>query len=224
MNGDLIIGTFVKEEKNRFLCLVEVSGIETVCYIPSSCRLSNFMIFDGRQVLLIPNKSQKTRTEYSVFAVKNRRRFIPINFSIANQVIEEQIYSRRFSYLGKRKNVIRETMLDGYKADLYISETKTIIEIKSILSFEAETVFPTVYSERALKQLIKIKELLLQGYKVHYMLVSLNPDVKQITINQHMRDFYEHFRECIDLGMHCCGYSICLHSGIPTLHSKINIC
>lgn len=114
MNGDLIIGTFVKEEKNRFLCLVEVSGIETVCYIPSSCRLSNFMIFDGRQVLLIPNKSQKTRTEYSVFAVKNRRRFIPINFSIANQVIEEQIYSRRFSYLGKRKNVIRETMLDGY--------------------------------------------------------------------------------------------------------------
>lgn len=166
IDKDLIVGTFIKEEKNRFLCLVEVSGIETVCYIPSSCRLSNFLNLDGRQVLLRPIKSQKARTEYSVFAVKNRKGFIPIDLSIANRVVEKQLNSRGFSFLGKRKNVIREVMLDGYKTDLYINDTNTIIEIKSILSFNDETVFPTVYSERAVKQLIKIKDLLLQGYTV----------------------------------------------------------
>ncbi|OQB13594.1 MAG: putative DNA-binding transcriptional regulator [Firmicutes bacterium ADurb.Bin193] len=223
MYGDLIVGTFIKEEKNRFICRVRVSGIETVCYIPSSCRLSNFIDLEGRQVLLKPNASRKTRTEYSVFAVKYKRGFIPVNLSLANRVVEEQIKNRRFSFLGNRKNVIREAMIDGYKADLYISDTQTIIEIKSILSFEKETVFPTVYSERALNQLIKIKELLLQGYTVHYMLISLNPVVKQITLNQNMSDFYEHFLECIALGMQCCGYSIYLQSGIPTTHSKTNV-
>lgn len=223
IDGDLIVGTFIKEEKNRFLCLVEVSGIVTVCYIPSSCRLSNFLHLDGRQVLLSPIKSKKARTEYSVFAVKIRRGFIPINLSIANRTIEEQINRRIFSFLGKRKNVIREVMLDGYKADLFISDTKTLIEIKSILSFEEEALFPTVYSERAVKQLKQIKELLTQGYRVCYMLVSLNSTVKQITINQQMREFYEHYLECIDLGMCCYGYSIYLKKGVPTMHSTINV-
>lgn len=223
IDGDLIVGTFIKEEKNRFLCLVEVSGTETVCYIPASCRLSNFLQLDGRQVLLRPIKSQKARTEYSVFAVKSRRRFIPLNLSIANRTIEEQINRGIFSFLGKRKSVNREVLIDGYKADLFINDTKTLIEIKSILSFEEESLFPTVYSERAVKQLIKIKELLLQGYRVCYMLVSLNSIVKQITLNQHMKEFNEHFLECIDLGMLCCGYSICLRNGVPTVYSKINV-
>jgi hypothetical protein len=28
MYGDLIVGTFIKEEKNRFICRIRVSGIE----------------------------------------------------------------------------------------------------------------------------------------------------------------------------------------------------
>ncbi len=36
-------GIFKEELKNRFLCLVEVDGADTLCYIPSSCRLSNFV-------------------------------------------------------------------------------------------------------------------------------------------------------------------------------------
>lgn len=221
--GDLIIGKFIKEEKNRFICLVEVNGKETVCYIPASCRLSNFLNLEGRQVLLRPIKSEKARTKYSVFAVKSRRRFIPLNLSVANRAIEEQINRRIFSFLGKRNNVVRETSIEGYKADLFIHDTKTLIEIKSILSFEEEASFPSVYSERAVKQLRQIKELLIQGYRVYYMLVSLNSAVNQITLNQDMREFNEYFLECIDLGMRCCGYSICLQKGVPTVYSKINV-
>ena len=220
---NLVVGTFIKEEKNRFLCLVEVNKTETVCYISSSCRLSNFLRLDGRQVLLRPIKSKKARTEYSVFAVKSSRRFIPIDLSIANRVIEEQMVHCKFSFLGKRKNIAREAMIDGYRADLFISDTNTLIEIKSIISFEDEAVFPSVYSERAVKQLAKIKELLQRGYRVCYMLVSLNSVVKQVTINQHMGKYYELFLECTDLGMHCCGYSIYLRKGVPTMCSKIRV-
>lgn len=40
---DYVYGTFQAEIKNRFLCSVNIGGKDAVCYIPSSCRLSNFI-------------------------------------------------------------------------------------------------------------------------------------------------------------------------------------
>ena len=41
--SELKIGIFETEIKNRFLCSVCVNGETVTCYIPSSCRLSNFI-------------------------------------------------------------------------------------------------------------------------------------------------------------------------------------
>ena len=49
-----IYGTFQMEIKNRFLCSVNIDGKDETCYIPSSCRLSNFIDMTGRTVLLKP--------------------------------------------------------------------------------------------------------------------------------------------------------------------------
>ena len=62
-------GIFKEELKNRFLCLVEIDGEDTLCYIPSSCRLSNFIDLTGREVLVLPVLSPDARTKYSVYAL-----------------------------------------------------------------------------------------------------------------------------------------------------------
>ena len=49
---NFIEGIFVKELKNRFLCEVIIDGVSTICYVPSSCHLSNFLSLEGKQVLL----------------------------------------------------------------------------------------------------------------------------------------------------------------------------
>lgn len=36
-------GIFIRELKNRFLCEVEIDSESVVCYVPSSCHLSNFL-------------------------------------------------------------------------------------------------------------------------------------------------------------------------------------
>lgn len=46
-------GIFKQELKNRFLCEVEIDGESTVCYVPSSCHLSNFLDLQGKSVLLV---------------------------------------------------------------------------------------------------------------------------------------------------------------------------
>lgn len=205
-------GTFKEELKNRFLCLVEVAGVDTLCYIPASCRLSNFVDMKGKHVLLTPIKSQNTRTRYSVYALFVKGRYVLLNMSASNQIIEHNIRSRRFSFLGKRKNIYKEHVIDGYKSDIYIEDTKTIVEIKSILSFDRIAFFPSIHSQRALDQLKQLSLLLNKGYNICYIFVSLNPCVKELMINKEETEFDTLFQECINKGMCVKVYSLRLNS------------
>lgn len=218
-----IYGTFQAEMKNRFLCNVNIDGKEVTCYIPSSCKLSNFIDMTGRTVLLKPVEVPNARTSYAVYAVKYRKNFILLNLAQANKIIEDQIRRRYFAFLGARKNVQREYKIGSYKTDLFIHDTNTLIEIKSTLAFSKESTFPTVYSERAVRQLKEISCLLDEGYHACYVLVSLNPCVKEIVINSKVVDYYKIFIECIKKGMTYCAFSVRLHEQIPELYAKIQV-
>ena len=183
-NSSYISGVFVKELKNRFLCEVKIDGKVEECYVPSSCHLSNFLQLKGKRVVLIPTQGKNPRTKYALYAAPYRRNYIILNTSLSNVAIEKGIHNRRFSYLGKRSNVQKEHSVEGYKADLYIPQTKTIVEIKSVLSENDEAVFPTVFSERTQNQLKSIQEMLDKGYKVVFIIVSLNPYIKKLTIDK----------------------------------------
>lgn len=113
-------GIFKEELKNRFLCLVEVDGEDTLCYIPSSCRLSNFVSMAGKTVLLSPVAATDARTKYSVEALAVGHEFVLLNMSKANKVVIDNIHSRRFAILGKRSSIKKECTIAGYKSDLYM--------------------------------------------------------------------------------------------------------
>lgn len=218
-------GIFKEELKNRFLCLVEIDGEDTLCYIPSSCRLENFIDLTGREVLVTPVLSPNARTKYQVYAVSGSNGFILLNMSKANEVVARSIKSRRFSYLGKRTQIKKEYTVSGYKSDLYIEDTKTVVEIKSILSFSKgrDAQFPSVYSQRAIEQLIKLRCLLDAGYRVNYIFVSLNPRIKQLAINEEIKEYREAFDYCIKKGMLVKGISLKLKEGKPIIYSSLPV-
>ena len=219
---EYITATFIKELKNRFLCEVEIDGEHFVCYVPSSCHLSNFLKLEGQKVLLVPTQTKNARTQYALFAVPYKKSYIILNTSMANRAIENSIHSRRFSALGKRKTVIKEHYVEGYNSDLFISDTSTVIEIKSVLSTEDTAQFPTVFSERTLKQLEKIQNLMTKGYKVHYIIVSLNPYVKAIKIIQDTQ-FAKQFSSCYENGMSISAYSCRLENASVFIEREIPI-
>ena len=119
-------GIFKEELKNRFLCRVEIDGEDTLCYIPASCRLSNFIDLTGREVLVSPVLSPDAKTSYSVYALSSNNGFILLNMSKANEAVANSINSRRFSFLGKRDHLRKECTIRGYKSDLYIEDTETM--------------------------------------------------------------------------------------------------
>ena len=223
-NSSYISGVFVKELKNRFLCEVKIDGKVEECYVPSSCHLSNFLQLKGKRVVLIPTQGKNPRTKYALYAAPYRRNYIILNTSLSNVAIEKGIHNRRFSYLGKRSNVQKEHSVEGYKADLYIPQTKTIVEIKSVLSENDEAVFPTVFSERTQNQLKSIQEMLDKGYKVVFIIVSLNPYIKKLTIDK-STEFYSELTRCIEKGMeiraytsHLENYEIEIKKQVPLLY------
>ena len=210
-NPKIIFGTFKQEIKNRFLCSVEIGGETVTCYVPSSCRLSNFLDMTDRSVMLTPVTNPNARTRFALYAVKYGRYYVPINLANSNRMVEQEIMRRYFSFLGKRKNVTREKKIQDYKCDLFVNDTNTVIEIKSLLAFEKKAVFPTVYSERAVKQLEQLSLLLDQGYSVCFMMISLSRTVKEISINPEIKDFYDLFLECVRKGMKYKGFSLRLN-------------
>jgi len=221
--SEIVYGIFKEETKNRFLCTVSIDGTDTVCYIPSSCRLSNFIDLENRTVMLRPIKKKDSRTKYVVYAVKYRRSYVPLNLSVSNRVLETEIRRRYFSFLGIRKAVFRERVIDGYKSDLYIADTDTVIEVKSILSFNKNAIFPTVFSERANRQLEELLGLLANGHRVCYMLVSMCASVESIQINAEQDEYYRLFVDCMRHGMTVGAISLSMKNDLPYVKSRIDV-
>lgn len=217
-----VVGTFKSELKNRFLCEVQIDNEDVVCYVPSSCHLSNFLQLEGKKVLLVPTKTAGSRTPYALFAVPYKQSHIILNTSIANRAIENSIHGRRFSFLGKRKNIIIEHTVDGYKSDLFLPASDTIIEVKSIISVNDKAIFPTVYSERTINQLKAIYSILLKGYKVCLAIVSLNPYVKNIQIDR-TTEFYTELVQCLDAGLILKAYTCRLQNDKVLIDKEICI-
>lgn len=202
-----IQGVFKEELKNRFRCIVNISGEDLICYIPSSCRLSQFLDLQSRDVLLTPLESHAAKTNYAVFAVKYKQSYIVLNTTFPNRIVGYELQRKIFNYLGPRKHITREKNVDGYKCDLFVEDSNTIIEIKSVISIEDSPVFPNVASERVIKQLEKIPGLLADGYNVLYLFVSLNPYINSVVLNP-QKPYGPLFKKCIDHGMQVRAYSL----------------
>jgi DNA-binding sugar fermentation-stimulating protein len=201
---------------------VEVAGCLIECYVPSSCRLANFLELKGESVLIRPTACKEARTKYALVAVPFKRSYLLLNSSLANRVIETSIQSRRFSFLGKRRRIAKEHRVEDYKTDRFIADSRTIIEIKSIISTNQTAAFPTVYSERAVEQLKALKLLLQKGYKACYIIVSLNPYVKEIELDGSAR-LFQPLVECMSLGMMVKGFACRLREESITLQHELKI-
>jgi len=203
----IVKGVFVEELKNRFLCSVLIDGMLVECYVPSSCRLENFLELRGKEVLLVPTQAPKARTQYALLAIPYKKKHILLNTGLSNRVIEESMGRRFFSFIGKRKEVIREHYVDGYKCDLYVKDRNMLVEIKSVISLNRVAKFPTVFSDRSITQLEQIYKLLCNGHQATFIIASLNPYVKEIHMDKRSK-LYQAMQPCMEKGMRLLAFSI----------------
>ncbi|MCI3918742.1 DNA/RNA nuclease SfsA [Paenibacillus sp. TRM 82003] len=197
--SNFVRGVFIEECKNRFLCLVKIKKEEHLCYVASSAKLSNFVDLANKKVLLIKNKGTRTRTAYTLYAVKSELGYMVLNLSVANTLLLEVIRKEYSSNMSIQKEKFTQ---EGYKSDhLVVSVPPTIVEVKSILADKKAVRFPSVNGERSIRQLEALEAALLNGYQVRYCLVLLSSYVDHITLDANATDFNARLKKCIELGM-----------------------
>lgn len=196
-------GKFIHEFKHRFKCMVNIEGIDEICYVASSSHLAPFIKLINKKVLLRENKSKSGKTKHTLFAVNYKNTYILLDLGFINKLVANYI-SEKCLFDILPESIKREQMFtNGYKADVvvYNKEKMYIIEAKALLTYDKIATFPTSSVSRAIIQLSKIKELLEQGYLVYYWLVLLNPKSETIVIDTCNSDFYNLYKNCVSLGM-----------------------
>ncbi len=133
----------------------------------------------------------------------NNRHYILTDLKKTNEIFNRDVNRRLFSFLGYRQGIRREVSFGSYRADFYIEKTKTIVEIKSIITIEKEQAIPKIYSERTIRQLIKISELLDEGYRVIYLFVAMNPISETIQLSKEGDELAKLFKINVNKGMIC---------------------
>ncbi|MED1947216.1 MULTISPECIES: DNA/RNA nuclease SfsA [Brevibacillus] len=226
MNYDeeLVEGIFIEESKNRFLCTVKINGVPCECYVPSSSRIENYLKLKNKVVLLTINKAGK-RTKYSLFAVQYYNGYILLNLNLVNRIVESLISHNMLKQLNGF-SIQREQVVDSYKTDLLLTNRyneKIIVEVKGIISSKKEANFPSVFSERAISQLILIKDMLLKGYKIFYLIVSLSPVVNKIKLDDKYSEYTSLLKECISLGMNLLAFSLKFEDNTIKYNGRIKI-
>lgn len=164
--------------------------------------MKNFLNLNMKPVLLTYNKSRTSRTKYSLFAVKYNEKFIILNLNLISVFLQNFILHQNLYPELNIKEVSIEKKIRGYKSDVFIvhEEGTILVEAKGVISTASKVCFPNVYSERSIKQLLEIKQMLKEGINVDYIFVNLSPFLKKITFTSDTK-YLELLRECQKLGM-----------------------
>jgi len=210
-NGNEIIeGIFIKELKNRFLCVIEIDGEDEICYVPSSSRIDNYFDMTKKQVLLSRNKNPKSKTTYSLYAVKGQDSWILLNTNMVNSMFTTWITQNH-----PDSNICSEYQINkSYRCDYYVAsqERQKVIEIKSVFSSESKVRYPKVMSQRLIRQLENIDQLLQQGFAVDFYFAILGENIYGFEINSELVKISELFTRCLSNGMEVYCFSIVINS------------
>lgn len=218
---EIIEGTFIEESKNRFLCKVLVLDKICECYVGSASKLRNYLKLTGKKVLIKKNVGKDLRTKYSLFAIMYYGKYILLNLSIVNAILEEYLKNNF-----KKSIIYKEKFIEDYKSDFLISGKENIsVEAKGIIAAKKEVIFPTVYSSRAIRQMNLILNLLKKGWKAEYYFISLSPIVKTIHINKSKlyKEYSNLLVQCIDNGMKVKGFNVFYKGTEIKIKDKINV-
>lgn len=196
LSGRYTEGIFIKECDNRFLCYVKISGIEELCYVPSSSHLSHFIQLENKKVLLKTNVSKNTRTKYSLFAVEDSSGYTLLNLNYVNAALEKAIALNGVPISDIKRE---KKTAGGFKADAIVNNE--VFEAKAILSDNERVYYPSITVYRVDVQLRALIKLLQQDVKVNYCIFLLSHHIICVDINRHEKDIKRLMKKAIKLGM-----------------------
>lgn len=178
INFKLYKAIFVSEGKSRFVCNISYNDEVLECYVPITCKLSSLISLDDKEILIRATTKAAKRIKYTLFAVRNNKDYLIVDTGFANHIVKAILTGNINKDL-----FYPEQVIENYKCDFYSKTSKTLVEVKSVITAEQVLLIPNMKTQRAIKQLQRICSLLSKGYRAEYFIVAFAPQIEKIEID-----------------------------------------
>ena len=188
-----------RSRPNRFIAVVEVEGVDTVCHVKNTGRCKELLI-PGCTVVLEAAANPNRRTPYDLIAVYKDDRLINMDSQAPNAVAAEYLAARFPDATLRREYTHGDSRLDFYMAR---DKEEWLIEVKGCtLEMDNVGYFPDAPTERGVKHLRHLTAAVQQGYKAALLFVVQMEGIAAIRPNDITHpEFGEAMREAAAAGV-----------------------
>ena len=160
-------GRFVARP-NRFVAVVEVDGVDTVCHVKNTGRCKELLV-PGCTVVLEAATNPERKTPYDVIAVYKGERLINMDSQAPNHVAAEYL-RQRFP----EATIRREVTYGQSRFDFYMEQgtEKWFVEVKGC-TLEVDNVgyFPDAPTQRGVKHLHHLTAAVEEGHQATVLFI-----------------------------------------------------
>ena len=171
--GRLVPAVF-QSRPNRFLGVVLVDGVETLCFIPNPGRMKE-LLYRGARVYLMPVQSDTRKTQYNLTLVDHQGTLVSVDSNVPNKVVREAVDRGIIEpFKGFRVKKAEYTFGESRLDFLLESDSgKLLLEVKSCtLIRDGVALFPDAPTKRGSRHLRTLTRGLTQGRSAVFFLIQ----------------------------------------------------
>ncbi len=207
-SGRLMPAVF-QSRPNRFLGVVLLDGVETLCFVPNPGRMKE-LLYPGARVYLVPVQSDTRKTHYNLTLVNHQGTLVSVDSSVPNKLVGEAldmgiIEPFREFQVKKAEYTFGESRLDFL---LESDSGKLLLEVKSCtLIRDGVALFPDAPTKRGSRHLRTLTRGLTQGRSAVFFLIQ-RPDADRFRPNRETDpDFAANLKEANRAGVEVYAYT-----------------
>lgn len=171
------------DRPNRFIAHAEVDGVVQICHVKNTGRCKE-LLQQGCTVYLEENNDPNRKTKYDLVAVEKGKLLVNIDSQAPNKVVKKWLEAGGL-YL-KPTLICPEKKHGNSRVDFYIEdeERRAFIEVKGVtLEEDGVAAFPDAPTERGVKHLYHLIDVLKEGYEAYLVFVLQFKPAKYIMPN-----------------------------------------
>lgn len=195
------------DRPNRFIAHVELEGITQVCHVKNTGRCKE-LLKPGSLVYLEESGNPNRKTKYDLVAVEKEKLLVNIDSQAPNKVVKEWLDAG--GIYPNPTLIYPEVKRGNSRMDFYIEdkEWKAFIEVKGVtLENDGVAAFPDAPTERGVKHIYHLIDVLKEGYEAYLVFVIQFKPVKYLVPNDMTHEeFGKALREAVAAGVHVLAY------------------
>lgn len=171
--------------KNRFSCLVGLSGREEKVYLPNSGRLET-VLSPGQKVFLVDRSSPSRITRYDLVMADIGGILVSVDSRVPGDVVYEALCNGVLPQFSDYSSIRREVAFGNSRLDFCLSrgESKCFLEVKSVtLVEEGIARFPDAPTARGRKHLESLMQAKEEGHRAAVLFVIQREDADGFSPN-----------------------------------------